>query len=192
MQTLFPVAPVYPPGFDYYPEIISREEELKLLLDIEQLELKTFHFQGYEARRKTASFGYDWSFEKRELSRGSEIPVTFTWLIERVALKLSVDHRQFSELLVTEYPVGAVINWHRDAPPFEMIAGISLSTDCTFKLRPYDKSKQGRQAVISVPVQRRSLYVIKDEARRDWEHSISPVKQTRYSITLRTLKKDLP
>jgi alkylated DNA repair dioxygenase AlkB len=88
---------------------------------------------------------------------------------------------------LTEYPVGAVINWHRDAPPFDIIAGISLHSDCVFKLRPYDKAKQGRRSVISIPVKRRSLYIIRDTARTDWEHSIAPVNDVRYSITLRTL-----
>ncbi|MGV3657809.1 MAG: alpha-ketoglutarate-dependent dioxygenase AlkB, partial [Chitinophagaceae bacterium] len=97
--------------------------------------------------------------------------------------------KDISELLVTEYPPGSVINWHRDAPPFDTIIGISLLSDCVFKLRPYDKAKQERKATISLPVQRRSLYVMKDSARTEWEHSIAPVKQTRYSITLRTLKK---
>jgi len=52
--------------------------------------------------------------------------------------------------LVTEYPEGSVINWHRDAPPFDVIAGISLLPDCTFRLRPQEKLKQGRGSVISL------------------------------------------
>jgi alkylated DNA repair dioxygenase AlkB len=109
-------------------------------------------------------------------------------LLEKTASFLSLDSRAFAELLVTGYPTGSVINWHRDAPPFDLIAGISLLADCTFRLRPYDKAKQGRGNIISVPVRRRSLYVMQGVARNEWEHSISPVKQPRYSITLRTLK----
>lgn len=60
--------------------------------------------------------------------------------------------------------------------------------NCTFRLRPYDKAKQTKASVISFAVKRRSLYVIKGPARTDWQHSITPVKQTRYSITLRTLR----
>ncbi|MBX9850590.1 MAG: alpha-ketoglutarate-dependent dioxygenase AlkB [Cytophagaceae bacterium] len=92
-------------------------------------------------------------------------------------------------MLVTEYPTGSVINWHRDAPPFDLIAGISLLSDCKFRLRPHDKSKQCRTSIISFPVKRRSLYIMQGPARTDWQHSIAPVKETRYSITLRTLKK---
>ena len=84
--------------------------------------------------------------------------------------------------------MGSVINWHRDAPPFDIIAGISLLSDCSFKLRPYDKTKRKRNTIISFPVQRRSLYIMEGVARSEWEHSIAAVKQLRYSITLRTLR----
>jgi alkylated DNA repair dioxygenase AlkB len=95
-----------------------------------------------------------------------------------------------AELLVTEYPSGSVINWHRDAPPFNVIAGVSLQTSCTFRLRPYDKTKQKRSALISFPVTPRSLYIMAGAARSEWEHSNAPVNDTRYSITLRTLKRE--
>lgn len=190
MQTLFQLEPVLPAGFLYYPEFISCQEEAELLREIQGIKLHTFYFQGYEAKRKVTSFGYDWNFEKQLLTKGRAIPASFGWLIERVAETCSIPHHEIAELLITEYPVGSVINWHRDAPPFDIIAGISLSTDCTFKLRPQEKTKQTRQSVLSVPVSRRSLYILKDEARTHWQHSTSPVKQIRYSVTLRTLKSD--
>lgn len=189
MNTLFPVVPLYPDGFTYTPHFIAEAEEEQLLQQVYKTDLHTFLFQGYEARRKVASFGYDWSFEKRTLSKGKQIPGAFDGLIEKVAAHLQLNSQEISELLVTEYPAGAVINWHRDAPPFHTIIGISLLSDCVFKLRPYNKAKQGRKSIISLPVQRCSLYVMKEAARTDWEHSIAPVPQTRYSITLRTLKQ---
>lgn len=94
-----------------------------------------------------------------------------------------------AEMLITEYPPGSVINWHRDAPPFDQIAGISLLSDVTFKLRPHDKSRQSRKATISFPVHRLSLYTIHGQARTEWQHSTAPVLNTRYSITFRTLRE---
>ena len=188
MNTLFPIEPVFPPGFTYTDNFISPEEEKKLAHEISKMELHTFTFQGYEAKRKVASFGYDWSFEKQALSKGKDIPAAFHWLIEKIASHLSIQVNNIAELSVTEYPEGAVINWHRDAPPFDMIAGISLLSDCTFKLRPHDKAIQGRSSVISFPVRRRSLYVMTGEARTEWQHSTAAVKSLRYSITVRTLK----
>jgi len=188
MLSLFPPENIYPPGFRYEPEFISREEEQELITVIQTIPLHPMQFQGYEAKRKVASFGYDWSFEKRVLSKGKEIPSAFNWLIEKLAQRISVKEENIAELLVTEYPPGAVINWHRDAPPFALIAGISLQSDCTFKLRPHEKEKQTRKATISFTVERRSLYVMEGEARTDWQHSIAPVNDVRYSITVRTLK----
>ncbi|HYC29669.1 MAG TPA: alpha-ketoglutarate-dependent dioxygenase AlkB [Chitinophagaceae bacterium] len=188
MNTLFPAEPVYPEGFSYFPNFITEKEEQELCNEVLRTELHTFNFQGFEAKRKVASFGYDYSFSTRSLSKGKEIPASFHSLITKVGEKVGVAEKDFAELLVTEYPAGAVINWHRDAPPFDLIAGISLHADCVFRLRPHDKAKQTRPAVISFPVKRRSLYVIRGPARADWQHSIAPVKQVRYSITLRTLR----
>jgi alkylated DNA repair dioxygenase AlkB len=187
MNTLFPIEPIFPEGFQYTPDFITKEEEKNLLAEITKTELHIFSFQGYEAKRKVASFGYDWNFEQRRLLKGKEIPNAFHFLIKKVAKKLSINIVDFAELLVTEYPAGSVINWHRDAPPFDLIAGISLFTDCTFRLRPYEKSKQNRSSIISFPVHQRSLYCMQGSSRNDWQHSIAPLTHKRYSITLRTL-----
>jgi len=191
MNTLFPLETNWPEGFQYIDNFIAIEEENALIESIRKNELHSFNFQGFEAKRKVASFGYDWNFDKRSLSKGKEIPDTFHSLIKKVSAFLSLPSKAFAELLLTEYPVGSVINWHRDAPPFDIIAGISLASDCMFRLRPHDKTKQNRNAIISFPVKRRSLYIIQGIARTEWQHSIAPVKQTRYSITLRTLKEKL-
>ena len=176
-----------PDGFAYHPGFLSREEEDELVQLIEGIDLQPFIFQGFEAKRKVKSFGFDYSFDSRKLSMGDEIPQPFLPVIEKVGQTTGIPPEAFGELLVTEYAEGSVINWHRDAPPFGIIAGISLLSDYRFMFRPADKARQGRKAIISYPVQRRSLYVIQGSARTDWQHSIAPVRQKRYSITLRTL-----
>jgi alkylated DNA repair dioxygenase AlkB len=188
VNTLFPIEPPYPPGFTYQPAFISLEDEQQLIDAISKVELHQFVFQGYIANRRVASFGYDYSFDKRALSKGKDIPADFHPLVQKVSDHLGIEASAFAELLVIEYPVGAVINWHRDAPPFDIIAGISLQSDCTFRLRPQEKEKQTRSSIISIPVQRRSLYVMQGSARSEWQHSTAPAKQLRYSITLRTLR----
>jgi alkylated DNA repair dioxygenase AlkB len=180
--------PRFPQGFSYVPEFITPEQEQELLTEISTIHLHTFIFQGYEAKRRVASFGYDYSFDKRALSKTSEIPGAFHWLIEKVAQKTGIEQQNFAEVLITEYPIGSVINWHRDAFPFDVIAGISLGANCTFRLRPHEKTKQTRGSIISVALQPRSLYIIEGDARMNWQHSTAPVKAFRYSITLRTLK----
>jgi alkylated DNA repair dioxygenase AlkB len=189
MNTLFAIEPEFPPGFSYFPGFLDEREEAALCTEVLATELHDFNFQGFTAKRRVASFGYDYSFDKRSLSKGRDIPLAFNPLIQKVSTQLNIPVSDFSELLITEYPVGSVINWHRDAPPFHVIAGLSLLTDCVFRLRPHEKEKQNRASTISFPVRRRSLYVIQGAARSDWQHSIAPVKGARYSITLRTLRR---
>ena len=188
MNTLFPIEPNFPEGFSYSPDFISEEEESFLLEEIKKIELHNFNFQGYTTNRKTASFGFDYSFDNRKLTKGKDIPSAFNSLIEKVAKHISTTADKIAELLIIEYPIGAVINWHRDAPPFDVIIGISLLSDCKFRLRPQDKLKQSRASIISFPVKRRSLYIMEGSSRSEWQHSIAPVKEIRYSITLRTLR----
>jgi alkylated DNA repair dioxygenase AlkB len=188
MLTLFDELPVLPEGFSYYPDFIDLDEERQLIAAIQQIELHAMVFHQYTAKRKVASFGYDYNFSTKMLTKGVDIPEAFNRVVDRVAKQLFVNRDQIAELLVTEYPVESLINWHRDAPPFKSIAGLSLGADCTFKLRPYDKSSHTKRSVISLPVKRRSLYIMQGPARNDWEHSTAPVTDVRYSITLRTLK----
>lgn len=174
MESLFPEEVIYPEGFSYLPDFITPDEEQRLCELMATLSLNTFLFHGFEAKRKVASYGYDYHFNSRSITKGNPIPEGFNFLLDKAAAHLNIPPNSFEEVLATEYPVGSVINWHRDAPPFEMIVGISLLSDCTFRLRPYDKAKQSRSSIISIPVRRRSLYVMQGPARSDWEHSISP------------------
>ena len=134
------------------------------------------------------SFGQGWSFTEQQLKKGNDIPSEFEFLVARIADQLKIKTSAITQFLITEYPVGSVINWHRDAPPFDTIAGVSLLSDCIFKLRPHDKLKQTRGATISLPVQRRSLYTMQGSAKSEWQHCTAPLERVRYSLTFRTLR----
>jgi hypothetical protein len=62
MNSLFPDLQPFPPGFTYAPGFINAEEERQLCELIASLSLNTFLFHGFEAKRKVASFGYDYHF----------------------------------------------------------------------------------------------------------------------------------
>jgi hypothetical protein len=40
-----------------------------------------------------------------------------------------------ADLLVTRYPPGAGIGWHRDAPQFGDVSGVSLQATCRMRFR---------------------------------------------------------
>jgi alkylated DNA repair dioxygenase AlkB len=53
------------------------------------------------------------------------------------------------------------------------------------RFRPYG-NPHDRSAVIALTLAPRSLYVMADEIRWAWQHSIPPAKALRYSMTFRT------
>lgn len=189
MNTLFDIAPALPQGFSYYPSFISEDEEVLLLHLIQEYDLQAMKFHQYVAKRNVKSFGRGWSFTEQQLIQGNSIPQEFDFLINKISNQFQIKKELIAQFLITEYPVGAVINWHRDAPPFDIIIGVSLLTDCIFKLRPHQKEKQTRSATLSLEVQRRSLYIMKGLSKTEWQHCTAPANGLRYSLTFRTLKK---
>ncbi|HEY7373795.1 MAG TPA: alpha-ketoglutarate-dependent dioxygenase AlkB [Polyangia bacterium] len=174
-----------PEGFVYEPNFVSESEE-RALLDWVQREVsfKTFEMRGQVARRRVAHFGYDYAYDNRDVSPRDPLPAALLPLRDRVAAFLEVPPDQVVEALVTEYTPEAGIGWHRDAPVFGVVAGVSLLADCDFRFR---RGESGRS--VALPVARRSVYKLTGEARWGWQHHIPPMKELRYSITFRTLRK---
>ena len=44
---------------------------------------------------------------------------------------------------MTEYRPGAGIGWHRDAPPFGIVAGVSLAGTCRMRFQTRGRLRQG-------------------------------------------------
>lgn len=180
-----------PPGFSYRDEFITPEEETALAADIAGIEFATFEMRGVVARRRVAFFGRSYD------SRGAATPALPPFLIpirDRVAEWGGLDPRAFAMALVNEYRHGAPIGWHRDAPQYDIVAGLSLLSSCRMKFRPYlspsaTASHRGvRRATHQVVLERRSAYLMTGESRNGYEHHIPPAPALRYSITFRTLR----
>ena len=67
---------------------------------------------------------------------------------------------------------------------FENVVGVSLGTPATLRFRQRTSSGFRRA---SLEVEPRSAYLISGESRWDWEHSITPGNQIRFSVTFRSL-----
>jgi alkylated DNA repair dioxygenase AlkB len=85
---------------------------------------------------------------------------------------------------INEYRAGAGIGWHRDKPEFGDVIGVSLLIPAKMRLRKQNGKRWERSALVLQP---RSIYALSGAARREWEHSIPPVEELRYSIMFRTL-----
>lgn len=183
---LFERGPQLPEGLIFQPDFLSVGEENELLDMIRQLPFGEVRMHGVVAKRRVAQFGLRYAFTSHRLSPAREIPGEFDVIRVRAAELAGVAAQSFSEVLVTEYPSGAGIGWHRDAPPFGIVAGISLAADCTMRFR---KGDAGKRETSAIELPRRSLYVLAGDARSEWQHSISPIAELRYSITFRTLRE---
>ena len=181
-----------PEGFYYRDDFITIDEEASLAEEIARLELSTFEMRGVVARRRVAFFGR--SYDSR-LAFTPAFPPFLMPLRDRVAVWASVDPEAFSMALINEYSPGAPIGWHRDAPPYGIVAGISLLSSCRMKLRPHARpnpqvSAEGprRTATHEIVLERRSAYLMTGESRNAYEHHIPAVTALRYSITFRTVR----
>jgi alkylated DNA repair dioxygenase AlkB len=184
-DALFDPAPALPAGFRYQPDLIGRDEEAELVSRLEALPFAPFDFHGHLANRRVVGFGFRYDYDNRRLIEAAEIPDFLLGLREKVASFADLPAEDFTQVLINEYRPGAGIGWHRDKPHFEVVAGVSLLAPCSFRLRRKNGAKWDRETIIVEP---RSAYLMTGPARHEWEHSIPPVSEHRYSITLRTLR----
>jgi alkylated DNA repair dioxygenase AlkB len=187
--SLFP--PELPEGFRYEAGWLSPADEARLLEAIAAVTFGAFEMRGVVARRRVAFFGAAY-----DTSRPTEpMPAFLDPVRARAAAWADVEPAALAMALINAYPPGAPIGWHRDAPQYDIVVGLSLLSACRMRLRPYlppraaVQGEHGRRAAShEVTLERRSIYLIAGPARTAYEHSIPAVTAQRYSITFRTLR----
>jgi alkylated DNA repair dioxygenase AlkB len=188
--------PSLPGGFQYRSDFVTRDEERNLVSTIQRLEFQQVEMRGGVARRRTVHYGWQYGYYARRTEPGPPLPEFLLWLRGRAAEWAGIEAGLFVEALVTEYPRGAPIGWHRDAPQFgDMIAGVSLLGPSRMKFRPYVSpgdlvpGAAPRRTTHEITLEPRSAYLMTGAARREFEHHIPAVAALRYSITFRTLRQ---
>jgi alkylated DNA repair dioxygenase AlkB len=174
-----------PEGFLYRDGFLSEAEEAELLRIFGGLEFAAYDYHGYVAKRRIVRYGVNYDIntgQERESAR--EIPEFLVGIRGRAAEFAGAAADDLVQAMVSEYSVGTPIGWHRDAPQFGSIIGISLGSACRMRLKPYNSA--GR--ILSLRLEPRSIYAMRGVARSEWQHSIPAVEEMRYSITFRTLR----
>jgi alkylated DNA repair dioxygenase AlkB len=186
--SLFPVqsAPFLPDGFLYCRDAITAADEGRLLAEIAALPFKEFQFHGFEGKRRVVSFGWRYDFTEHRALPADPIPPLFREVCGNVQATTGFTFRGLEQVLVTDYAPGAPIGWHKDRPLFGDVMGLSLVSPCVFRLRKPLGDRKWQRASISL--EPRSAYILSGAARWQWEHSIPPVDQRRYSLTFRNLR----
>jgi alkylated DNA repair dioxygenase AlkB len=170
MRFLFPtdvaeqdVPPI--PGLSYLSSYITEREEIGLLAAIDEQPWDT----SWERRRQP----YGWSYGRDGVS--PPIPDWGQRLAERMASE-GISQRVFDQMLINEYLPGQGIALHRDYEPFDLtVVSLSLLSPCVMDFRHL--KDRCRTSLLLEP---RSLLILSDEARYDWQHGIARRKNDRW------------
>ena len=153
-----------PNGMVLAPDFVDEAEEAALIEGIRGPALAEAQYKQYTAKRRVASFGAP--------------------LRARLAKWIGIPEEDFGYALVSEYRPGTQLGWHRDVPHFEIVAGVSLAGSATMRFRRFPPRKGS--PVLTLELEPRSAYVLRNEPRWGWQHAIAPTPALRYSITFRT------
>ena len=206
-RTRSAVATDPPPGLVYHPDFLSEADERALVAEIETYPFHEVRMRGQVARRTVIHFGWDYDYDGWKIHPTTPPSPLLANLRDRCAEVAGVAPESLEQFLVARYPPGATIGWHRDAPMFgSPVVGVSLLSACIMKFRRRSRgSEVSRSRGSETPQPRdpdtppptyevftqhllpKSLYLLGGAARTQWQHSIPPTKELRYSITMRTL-----
>ncbi|WP_066584493.1 alpha-ketoglutarate-dependent dioxygenase AlkB [Sphingomonas pruni] len=171
------------PGLGAQSDVLTRSEERALIAAIDSVDMAPFRFQQWTGKRLTHSFGWQYDFQSGELGRGAPMPDWLLPIRDRAADAAGLASDVLVQALLLRYDAGAGIGWHRDRPIYDQVVGISLGAPATMRFRRKAGERWRRVNVLLEP---RCLYHLAGEVRHDWEHSIAPMDETRWSITFRS------
>ena len=181
----------WPLGFQYREDFITDADERALLEAIASVAFADFEMRGVVARRRVAFFGRSY-----DGTAAGPLPAFLLPLRARIAHWSGIETDAFAMALINEYRPGTPIGWHRDAPQYDIVAGISLLSACRMRFRPYRcpsaRTSTRQSATHDIVLDRRSAYLMTGESRQAYEHHIPPVAELRYSVTFRTLRRSRP
>jgi alkylated DNA repair dioxygenase AlkB len=158
------------PGLSYHPNYIDARQESELVAAIEREPWDT----TWKRRRQAYGAAYG-----KQVAITRAIPQWAQFLVDRL-YRERISDRRFDQMLVNEYFPGLGISLHRDYDPFDRtVVSLSLLSVCVMDFRHASSNRKE-----SLLLERRSLLVLRDEARYDWEHGIAPRKSDRWNASI--------
>ncbi|KAA3438403.1 alpha-ketoglutarate-dependent dioxygenase AlkB [Rufibacter hautae] len=156
------------PGLLLYHDFISESMEEELIKEIDN------QIWVVDYDRRLQYYGY-----RNELESPYnlvEFPIPMPPLIHKVSEQITeqgIVSLKPDQVIINEYFPGEGLRPHKDRNYFEnQICGVNLGSGCIMKFI-HIKNKD----VVDVEVPRRSVYVMQDDARYKWNHSIPSRKK---------------
>jgi alkylated DNA repair dioxygenase AlkB len=166
-------SPAGPDGLRYRAEFISEEFEAQLGAWLRALRFDPIVLYGQAAKRTARFFTTE------------EGPSTLSELARACAEFAGVQSEDLNGAYVQHYPPASTMGWHHDHPRYGVVIGVSLLHGARMRFR---RGEVGDRETTEIALPPRSVYVLDGPARSDWQHSIPPTEDHRYSITFRTLR----
>lgn len=176
----------FPAGLRYASGFLSEAEHASLVAQLARVDYREVRMHGQVARRVVRHYGVRYDYDSAAVTPGDPLPDWLAALRPACAELLGTAEGDLAEVLLTRYPPGATIGWHRDAPAFGEVVGVSLLSACVMR---FQRGKGEDRHVFEQALEPRSAYVLSGRARTVWQHSIPAVAEERYSITFRTLRR---
>jgi alkylated DNA repair dioxygenase AlkB len=171
-----------PQGLLYQPEFVTPEEEAALLCAIAPLPLREAKFREYFAKRRVAHFHADTDTPRYDDGgvdsfTSGPMPPLVAALRDKVAGWLGLAAADFVHALVSEYrperrSAGIAIN---PSMALSWASRWRAGGGCAF--RPYEA--QDARHTVALDLAPRSVYVMREAIRWDWQHSMLPTKELR-------------
>lgn len=177
-------APPFPDGFVHRPALLPAGEEAAVRAALAGVVYAPFTMRGLVAKRLVASFGVGYAYDARALAPAAPLPPFLLPVRERVAALAGVAPEALAMAHVIRYPPGAGIGWHRDAPAFGLVVGISLGGPARLQLRRGGPGGERREVLLASG----DAYVLARAARWAWQHHVPAVTEERFAVTFRTLR----
>lgn len=161
-------------GLQLLTHYIPEEIEKNLINEIEsQLWLN-------DLSRKVQHYGYKYDYKAKSVSdliRLDQIP---DWL-DIISSKLKQENHfkeKPNQIIINEYIPGQGISNHIDCEPCfgNVIASLSLASDIVMNFTNVNDTAFQTGHIVPILLPRRSLLIIKGNARYNWQHGIKKVK----------------
>jgi alkylated DNA repair dioxygenase AlkB len=168
-------------GLDYRDDFITADEHDRCSAT-SRSRPRAVPLPGWTGNRKTQSFGWRYDFDDASFTPADPLPTGCS----RCATRRGDGRRgadDFVHVLLARYDPGAGSAGTATGRYSRKVVGVSLNTprSCAFA------ASAAASTASALDVAPRSAYLLSGEARHDWEHSIAPGEQLRFSITFRTL-----
>lgn len=108
-----------PEGLSDQADMVDDDEERALIACFEALSFAPYVFRGVEASRRIVAYGSGYGARTRSSAKVEPIPEWLEPLRARAAMFAGEPVGSLWQALVTAYPPGAGIGWHRDRPVYD-------------------------------------------------------------------------